>query len=138
MKQGSLPAFPMDHRRKLPRHETEEFCGDDLKECFDNALAWIDDAPGGLRVAKVWPSGGETYVVMPVALYERFDDLANQESYLPHWELDGIEAEDLPTVRDVLVAANDGLLRECVQWTSLLSASRKTTTCLSRPAHNVA
>ena len=115
MKQSSPLLFPMSLRRRLLRYETEEFCGDDLNECFDEALAWLDDAPGGLRVAKVWPSGEETYVVMPVALYERFDDLANQESYLPHWELDGIAAEDLPTVRDVLVAANDGLLQECVR-----------------------
>lgn len=115
MKQSSPSLFPMNLRRKPLRYETEEFCGDDLKECLDNALAWLDDASGGLRAAKVCPSGEDAYVIMPIALYERFDDIVNQESYLPHWELDGIAAEDLPTVRDVLVAANDGLLRECVR-----------------------
>lgn len=97
------------------RYETKEFCSDDSEECFADAVAWLDGTGDYRRVAKVRSTGEGAYALLPMPLYERLDDLANQDCYLPHWELDGLVAQDMPTVRDVLVAANDDLLAECVR-----------------------
>lgn len=97
------------------RHETKEFKAAAPSGHAD-AFTWLEEPHSRRRVAIVSsPSEDGTYAMMPVSLYEQFDNLANAESYLAHWELDGILAQDLPTVHDVLVAANDDLLFECVR-----------------------
>lgn len=118
MKPQAVPftVFGMIPHHDSFKHSTKEFCNPVANECVGEAIAWLEESRDGHRVAILQPSSGErSYVMMPNVLYERLDDLANAGSFLPHWELDGILTEDLPVVRDVLVAANDELLFECVR-----------------------
>lgn len=116
-KQSPLPVlFPMISRKDTLEHETKEFCASISNAHIDDALAWLDESYNGQRVAVLRPSSaGQAFVMLPTTLYHHLDDLANSESYLPHWELDGILLEDLPVLKDLIVAANDDMLRTCVR-----------------------
>lgn len=113
---SSLDLFGLIPDYDLLKYSTKEFFNSVAHECVDEAIAWLEESHDGQRVAILRASSSErSFVMMPIALYERLDDLKNAESFLPHWELDSILTEDLPVVRDVLVAANDELLFTCVR-----------------------
>lgn len=104
--------FDMPINLDVLRTVEREFELSDLNDGADALFSWLEDEQ---HTAIILEGGIRKYAALPLAIYDKFDDVMLREAYLPHWELTGFAVEDMPTIHDLLWAADELLLFECVE-----------------------
>ena len=99
--------IPANHG--LPYIEQREFDVAHDAEAIDEALAWL---AGSDRAATLLCADGRRRVGLSADTFDRLDDFTLGKAYLPYWERSRFAVEDMPTIQDVLMAADGDLLED--------------------------
>ncbi len=78
----------------------------------DALFSWLEDKQ---HVAIILEDGIRKFAALPLETHNKLDDVVLRDAYLPHWELTGFAAEDMPTIHDLFWAADEPLLFKCVE-----------------------